>query len=196
MHVLVRLDEPCCQIPARFSIRLSILFKLLTEVTLCRVLLCLHWSRRRAAHVLVAEAHEPLEAGTPPNGNPLSVKGCNICAMGGPLHEELCPAIPLVNGLRQAPLCVIEEDLCLILVPDDELVSASSVYTPLVQILLQKHIDLVCIHQLATFCDLFHLVSLLSDILTSCIEVWRSELCLDDEEHVEPAVFWAIDPST
>ena len=88
------------------------------------------------SHIWVAEAHEPLEAGTPPDGHPLPVEGCNIAAMWRPLHKELCPAVALVDRLWLTPLGVVEEDLGVVLVADYELVPASPIHTPLMQIFL------------------------------------------------------------
>ena len=89
-------------------------------------------------HILVAEAHEPLETGTPPNGHPLPVEGCYIGTVWRPLHKELCPAISLVDRLRLTPLCIVEEDFGLVLVADDELVPAPPVNAPLMQVFLRN----------------------------------------------------------
>ena len=58
------------------------------------------------------------------------------------LHKELRPPIPLVHGLWEAPLCVIEENFCVLLIANHELVPASPVHTPVVQIFLQSTMSL------------------------------------------------------
>ena len=90
----------------------------------------------------MAEAHEPLEAGTPPDGYPLPVQSGNIRAVGRPLHKELCPAIAFVDRLWLTSLSVVEKDLSLILIADHELVPASPIHAPLMQILLHSQTGL------------------------------------------------------
>ena len=90
----------------------------------------------------MAEAHEPLETGTPPDGNPLPVQSGNICSVGRPLHKQFRPAVALVDWLWLATLGVVEKDLSLILIANDELVSASSIHAPLMQIFLHSQGEL------------------------------------------------------
>lgn len=95
-------------------------------------------ARMGGTYILMAEPHESLEAGTSPDGHPLPVQGGNICAVRRELYEKLGPAIALVDRLRLASLCVVEEDFGLILVSNDELIPASPIHTPLMQVFLWR----------------------------------------------------------
>ena len=95
-------------------------------------------ARMGGTYILMAEPHESLEAGTSPDGHPLPVQGGNICAVRRELYEKLGPAIALVDRLRLASLCVVEKHFGLILVSNDELIPASPIHTPLMQVFLWR----------------------------------------------------------
>ena len=90
----------------------------------------------KVSHILVREAGEALEGGSPPQRNALSVHGGQVGAVGGPPYKGLCPEGALVHLLCLRPLCIVPADLCGVLIADHKLIAPPRVHHPVPKVLL------------------------------------------------------------